>query len=262
MKPKVDSIRTAQALLYIVRSAGLECLSPSGENLWQVIWMNEVGDLSALQFLGRGAKKLQDLTITEFESTGGCYQNREARNVVADRAKMMFARRSPKPPRRAQGFLGLPPILDIGVYATPLHALSGVVGQGAGTEQEPAVLAVEAPQARFHFTWLTGRHNRSPAFKQLGQISRVNRRLPPLPHGFANAEMGKLAPPLIDEVDAPVGKCSPYHVWKRIDDAAGFDAHFVLPPKRDRRPFMMHSPPSNVYCALVTAAQHSTPVSS
>src|SRR5208282_898933 len=182
--------------------------------------------------------KLQDLAIAEFESTGGCYENHEARNVVAERAKVMFARRGPKPPRRAQGFLGLPPVLDIGVYATPFHELPGVVVQGAGAEQEPAVLSVEAPQAHFHFTWLTGSHNQSPVFNQLGQISPVNRRLPPLPHGFANAEVGKLAPPLIDEVEAPVGKCSPYHVRKRIDDAAGFDAHFLL-PLRDRRPSMM-----------------------
>src|SRR5271165_1294658 len=112
MEPEVDSILTAQALLYIVRAAALDRLSPCGENLWQVIWMNEVSDLSALQFLGCGAKKVQGLAIPEFESTGGCYQNREARNVVADRAKVMFACGGPKPPRRAQGFLGLPPILD------------------------------------------------------------------------------------------------------------------------------------------------------
>ena len=40
VEPEVDSIRTAQALLYIIRRPGFDSLFPCGENVWQVIWVN------------------------------------------------------------------------------------------------------------------------------------------------------------------------------------------------------------------------------
>src|SRR5713226_9348706 len=84
---------------------------------------------------------------------------------------------------------------------------------------------MEAPQARFHVTWLARSQHGSPAFEQLRQVFGVDRSLPPPAIGFVNAKAGVFAPALIEEVDAPVRKRSPYQSGKRIDDAAELVLH-------------------------------------
>jgi hypothetical protein len=49
------------------------------------------------------------------------------------------------------GFLRPPSILNVDVYAAPFDDPSGCVGYRTSTEEEPAILAVEALQARFYF---------------------------------------------------------------------------------------------------------------
>src|ERR1700730_17176443 len=92
-------------------------------------------------------------------------------------------------------------------------------------EEKPAILSIEAPQARFHFTWLARSQNGSPAFEQLRQVFRVDRSLPRPAIGFVNAAAGIFAPALIEEVDVPVKARSPYQSGKRSDDAAELDLH-------------------------------------
>src|SRR5713226_3860117 len=84
---------------------------------------------------------------------------------------------------------------------------------------------MEAPQARFHVTWLARSQHGSPAFEQLRQVFGVDRSLPPPAIGFVNAKPGVFAPALIEELDAPVRERSPYQSGKRIDDAAELVLH-------------------------------------
>ena len=120
--------------------------------------------------------------------------------------------------RALSSFLSPLSVLNIAVQSVPFDDLSGCVAQRTGTEEEPAILSIEAPQARFHFTRLARSQNGSPAFEQLGQIFRVDRSLPTQSTGFLKAEAGVFAPALIEEVDLTVRERSPYQSGKRIDD--------------------------------------------
>src|ERR1700730_3080500 len=92
-------------------------------------------------------------------------------------------------------------------------------------EEEPAILSIEAPQARFDFTWLAKSQNGSPAFEQLRQVFGVDRSLPRPATGFVNAKASVFAPALIEEVNVSIKARSPYQSGKRIDDAAAVALH-------------------------------------
>src|ERR1700737_4539794 len=87
VKPPVHPVRAAEAGLKVVWLAGFDCLPPRGEDIWAGIRMK----------------------------------------AVADRAKMTLALRRPKPPRRMQGFLCPPSVLDIGANSAPFDDQSGCV---------------------------------------------------------------------------------------------------------------------------------------
>jgi hypothetical protein len=118
-------------------------------------------------------------------------------------------------------------------------------------EEEPAILPIEAPQARFHFTRPARSQNGSPAFEQLRQVVGVDRGLPPPAIGFVNAQASVFAPALIEEVDVAVKARSPYQSGKRIDDAAELDLH--------SGPFVTYA--ETRICAPLRADVHHTLVS-
>jgi hypothetical protein len=93
VEPAVDPISTAEAGLSVVRMAGLDRAPPRGEHNREVIQMNGVGDRPPLQFLERNTEIFQGLAVGDFDFTGRCHESGETRNVIADRAKMMLARR-------------------------------------------------------------------------------------------------------------------------------------------------------------------------
>jgi hypothetical protein len=138
---------------------------------------------------------------------------------------MTLARGRPQPPTRIHRLLRPPSVLNIGVYSVPFDDLSGCIGDRARTEEEPAIIAVEPPQARFHFTWLARSQNGTPTFQELRQVFEVDRSLPAPATGLGNAKAGVFAPALIEEVDMPVGKRSPYQSGKHIDDATELVLH-------------------------------------
>jgi hypothetical protein len=188
--------------------------------------MHDVGNGPAPQFLERHTEIFQGLAIDELNLTGRSHESAEGLNVVGDGAKMLLAGRRLKPPRRTQGLFDPLPVLDIGACAAPFHDMPGCVGHGRSAEQEPAVLTVKAPQARFHFTCPARSQNGSPAFEQPRQVFGVDHPLPAPAIRFAEAKVRILAPALIEEVDVPVRGCSPYQTGNRVDDAAELGVHF------------------------------------
>ncbi len=128
VEPAVDPVSTAEAGLNVVRMAGFDRSPPRGKDIGEVIQMNGVGDRPTLQFVERSAEIFQDLAVGDFDLTGRCHESGEARNVIADRAKMMLARRRRKPPMRTLGFLRPPSVLDVGVHSAPFDDRPGCVG--------------------------------------------------------------------------------------------------------------------------------------
>jgi len=167
-----------------------------------VIRVKGVASSPPFQFLELRAEIFEDLAVREFEVTGRCPESDEGRNAIEDQPKTTLA--------RTQGFLSPPSVLDIGVHSAPFDDLSGCVDQRTSTKEEPAILSIEATQARFHFTWLARSQGGSPALEQVRQVFGVDRSLPSPTTGFLDAEAGVFAPALIQEVDAPIRERSPY----------------------------------------------------
>jgi len=158
------------------------------------------------------------LAISAFNTIGGI-----ALYIVAN--TILVHRYTPGQEGGPPAFLTPPSVLNIGAHSAPFDDLSGRVGQRTSTEEKPAILSIEVPEARLHFTGLAGSQNGSPAFEQLGQVFGVDRSLPPLAIGFVNAKAGVFAPALIEEVNAPVRERSPYQSEKRIDDLVELVLH-------------------------------------
>src|SRR5580704_6055273 len=188
------------------------------------------------QFLERGAEIFQVAAVGVFEVTGRCPESDESRKAVDHRTKATLV--------RTQSFLGPLSVVDIGIHSAPFDDPSGCIDQGRSTEEEPAILPVEAPQAHFHFIRLAGSQNGSPAFEQPRQVFGVGRSLPRSvagfvdAKGFLNAKPSIFAPASIEKIDVPIKPLSPYQSGKCIDDVAEPDLHsgpFKTYARRDAR---------------------------
>lgn len=124
-----------------------------------------------------------------------------------------------------EGVLGPCSILDIGVHSTPLDDLSGRVDQGTRPHMKPAILAIDATQASFHFGRLASSQNGSPAFRDVMQVVGVDRDLPASATGFVHGQAGVFAPASIEKVDVPIRERRPHQSGQRIDDAGELVVH-------------------------------------
>src|SRR5262249_27877564 len=104
VEPAVDPIRTAEAGLTLVRTAGCDRLSPPGVDIGAVIRVNAVGGRTTLQFLERRAKIFQHVAVGLFEFTVRGHEGDDSRQAINDRTKTTLA--------RAQVFLGLPAVIN------------------------------------------------------------------------------------------------------------------------------------------------------
>jgi hypothetical protein len=100
---------------------------------------------------------------------------------------------------------GPPEVVDVGACSTPPDDRPGCSGERPRAKLEPAILAIDAPQARFHARSM----------------------------GLVDAEAGIGAPISIEEVDLPIRLRSPHQSRKRIDDGAEIVLH--AGPFRDGR---------------------------
>src|SRR3954453_13333611 len=119
----------------------------------------------------------------------------------------------------------LPEVVDVGTCSTPLDYLAGGLSQWPCAELEPAILAIEAPQSRFHAARLASPQDGSPALKQVMPIVRMDGDLPARSMGLLDAEAGIAGPMSVDEVDLSVRLRSPHQSRKRIDDGAEVVLH-------------------------------------
>jgi len=95
-----------------------------------------------------------------------------------------------------------------------------MVAHRIGGDEEPAVLAIEAAQARFHVTGLAGSNNGSPACDQLWQVFGVDYGVPPSATCLIHKKAGIFTPAPIEEVDVAIRERCPHWSGKRVDDTA------------------------------------------
>jgi hypothetical protein len=94
--------------------------------------------------------------------------------------------------------------INVGNDSAPSDDSSVRFGQRAGPEEEPAVLSIKTPQSSLDLARLTRINRESPAFEQLGQVFRMDRRLPPRIYGIVKTKAGVLAPAPIEEVNVSI----------------------------------------------------------
>jgi hypothetical protein len=214
VEPAVRPVRTAEARLEVVRTAGFDGFLPPRVDAGAVIWMKALGSRPAFQFFQRRTEVFQHVPIAVCELAVRRHERDHFRKVVDNHTKA-FA--------RLQVFLRPSSFLDVSTHPAPLDDVSLGVAQRAGTNEELTVLSIEAPQARLEFTRLARRQDRSPAFEQAWQIFGADRRLPSPTEGVLLAEASEFAPALIHEVDGSIGQCGPDESGKRVDDADEVD---------------------------------------
>src|SRR6476620_6937778 len=94
---------------------------------------------------------------------------------------------------------GPPEVVEVGAWSTPLDDPPGCFGQRPRTELKPAILAVEAPQARFHVARLAGDQDEAPALEQAKPVVGMDGKLPARSVGLLDAEAGISAPMSVEE---------------------------------------------------------------
>ena len=188
MEPAIDAVGTAYAVVDVVGFRPSRSYRPlRGRNhRRKIVRMNRFACPPAFQSFERGAQVLEDIAVGALDFAGRRQESDHGRNDVGDRAMAIVAglliHRQP------------PEVIDVGARSTPLDDLPGCVGEGLRAKSEPAILAIEASQARLHAAWLAGRQNGSPAVEQAGPVVGMDRKLPARSMGLADTEAGIGAP--------------------------------------------------------------------
>ena len=88
MKPAINAVSTAHALLDLVRFSSVYRSLPRSNHRGKIIRMNGVASRPAFQFLERRAEILQDMAVDAFDFAGRGHESDQGRNAVGDRAIM------------------------------------------------------------------------------------------------------------------------------------------------------------------------------
>src|SRR5580700_3678447 len=108
-------------------------------------------------------------------------------------------------------------VFNISGCSVPFDNLPGFVAQGAGTEEKPAILSVEAAEPRFDFTGLARTQDGVPVFYKSVQIVRMHGSRPPPILCLFRGETGIIQPTAVEEFRGAVGTSRPDQRRDRID---------------------------------------------
>src|SRR4029079_5602859 len=124
-----------------------------------------------------------------------------ARNVPAEASRVAQ--------RLCLGKVGLAPaesifrlfaVFDVGVAAVPLHDGSVFIAKRRDASEEPAIDAIETPDARYMLVGCTRPETRGTDFHHRRQIFGMVGLLPTQSLGFGEREAGIVEPTLVQEI--------------------------------------------------------------
>src|ERR1700722_7775236 len=107
-------------------------------------------------------------------------------------------------------------VLDVGGRSIPFDNVAEVIAQRIGTEQEPAVFAIETPEPRLKLAWQARLPNSRP-LHQHGLLVVGVKRAWPAGFDLIRREAGIVEGRLIEEVGTPLRSGAPPQRRDRID---------------------------------------------
>ena len=159
MEPPIRAVRAPQALLEFERLAGRQRALLCSDERRQIVWMYHIAGLPLLHVGHAAAVVFLSGPVFQFELTRRVVDRNQGWNVVDDRTELPLAR-SQQIFRSRRLFCAVS-IVDVDVRSAPTGQSARVIMKRRGAEEEPAILAVGAPQAHFD---LTRAHRRREAF--------------------------------------------------------------------------------------------------
>src|SRR5215831_4443082 len=129
-------------------------------------------------------------------------------------------------------------LLDVSNCSIPSHYVSVFVTQRRGPEQEPAICAIEAPQARLAIDRLARGHIVSPDLDKVVEIVGVDARFPSRAPNLLRRCAGVFEPAPVERLHEAIGAASPGYCRDRVQCEAKFafgfsEARFAV----SQRPF-------------------------
>jgi hypothetical protein len=85
-----QTARGGQTVVNVVWIPGFHRVSPSGDYLWQIIWVDGIAGAATLQLFESFAEVLQGLVVDERDLTFRSHGGYEAENAINDLKKTLF----------------------------------------------------------------------------------------------------------------------------------------------------------------------------
>ena len=136
-KPAVRAFGAAQAKFDLVGFAAADRPRPGGDRAWNIVGVDDLAPLLAVEFAGAGAGIFIDARIEPVEKSIRARGPHMMRQRFGQRAEFLFAL-----PQRA---LGLHLFGDIAMRADQTHGLAVLIALDGGLDGNPAQLAVAWP---------------------------------------------------------------------------------------------------------------------
>ncbi len=173
--------------------------------------MRYIPDGLLQQFLAGVADDGAELLVDAQEAARGVPVGDADRRVLERPAKPLLA--------RAQRFLGLPEVGDVGAGPKPFGDVSFAIPDGRAAGLEPAVHAVRTADAVFHVVGAAARHRVGPESPGRLPVVRVQRRQPAPAQQVALGHSGVLGPLRAEVVTGAVGRGAPDELRQRLGQA-------------------------------------------
>src|ERR1035437_31410 len=143
MKPSVDAIGPADAMVDLVLIAGFDGVLPSGEHAWEIIRVDGIRGVPTTQLLNATAEITHEFLTHKLDFADRTHDRHESRDVSQDRLKTRL--------RLSRALLRAPPIFNVDTNSEPFANFAKFVHQRTTAEQKQAVFSVKAAEACFTF---------------------------------------------------------------------------------------------------------------
>jgi hypothetical protein len=206
--PPIGAVGRAGANFALERLSAREACAPLALDRLDVVGMERLPPTLVGHVLGSEPGDLEGALVDGTARAVGTVDPDQHRDVV-DRHLQL-----------ALGFdrllLGSLAILDVRDRSVPRNYLSGVIAQRGRSKQEPAILAVETPQARLAVERLPGGHVCTSDVDKLVEVVGMNARFPSPPANLLGRRARVFKPALVELLHIAIGSAPPGYRGDRI----------------------------------------------
>src|SRR3984885_6534101 len=192
LEPSVNTVCPPLAKYDGIRLSRFYRPFPGVDYARKVIRVHGVTHGPILKIFERLPEIFQDLSVEEFNFSGGIQRAHKSRDGVDDSTKPLFTLLK----RR----LVAPSIFNVGIRSEPFDNPSVAVVRRDRTEKKPTKHAIETAQSSFNFARLARRQGGLPVINEPIQIFRVQCNCPAPVKSLRGGQTGIVEPSLIKEV--------------------------------------------------------------